>query len=549
MKTSISILAALASVALNLPAFAAFGDVDPAFSSVTGGCHVIVPQADGSAFVDGPITFTNGQPDRVSVSRVGANGGLDSRWGSGGSASYTVPSFGGLQQILVAKDGSLFASDRAGIVHLTPSGQIDTAYGVGGRVSLPFIAQAAMQDDGRIAVLTAQNGGATFMRVTADGRIDPSFGHGGSLYVPLIDGSKIVYGWAVRSDGGVEVGLIDNYGQGVPTLRAIPVDGGPVPDLGTRIVPQGIATWMSLLRVDARGGVVIVNQYTGLRRYGNDGLLDASFGNGGIAALPYPFTTPISLWQAPDGGWILVGIGTIGGIASYIGDTEPRAIRFDARGVFDTAFGMRYLKIGTRPINPYSPVTRAFDGAFLAPDVDCMLRKVAADTSRVEGMVVEYYHADLDHYFMTSSPNEIAGLDSNPLGWFRTGQTFGDWTPANLPGAAHVCRFYGDPVIGPNSHFYTGEDFECQGLIDLDAATPRGSPAWHLEAKPFDIAIPSGGACPANLQPVYRVFNGPASNGHGPNHRYTTDPAVYAAMQAKGWLPEGVHFCAPPRSN
>ncbi|MGZ5035809.1 MAG: hypothetical protein ACXWHB_00670 [Usitatibacter sp.] len=41
----------------------------------------------------------------------------------------------------------------------------------------------------------------------------------------------------------------------------------------------------------------------------------------------------------------------------------------------------------------------------------------------------------------------------------------------------------------------------------------------------------------------------PASNGRGPNHRYTTDPWVLAAMQAKGWIPEGVHFCAPPRNN
>jgi hypothetical protein len=155
----------------------------------------------------------------------------------------------------------------------------------------------------------------------------------------------------------------------------------------------------------------------------------------------------------------------------------------------------------------------------------------------------------LDHYFMTSSPNEIAGIAAQPYGWVPTGQSFGAWAPTELPDAKHVCRFYGDPVVGPNSHFYTGEDFECQGLIDLDAATPHGQPAWHLEGKPFDIAIPTNGACPPNLQPVYRAFNGPASNGKGPNHRYTTDPAVYEAMLAKGWLPEGVHFCAPPRQD
>jgi hypothetical protein len=216
-----------------------------------------------------------------------------------------------------------------------------------------------------------------------------------------------------------------------------------------------------------------------------------------------------------------------------------RANRITERGQPDASFAATRLGI-------FSLVEHAVDGSVLG---GCGLKRIVTDAPRVEGTIVEYYHPAIDHYFITSSPNEIAGLDSQPFGWVRTGETFGDWTPATLPGAVHVCRFYGDPVIGPNSHFYTGEDNECGGLIAQDEATPKGKPAWHLEAKPLDIALPADGVCPANLQPVYRAFNGPAAKTPDPNHRYTTDPAVYAAMLAKGWLPEGVHFCAPPRIN
>ena len=74
-------------------------------------------------------------------------------------------------------------------------------------------------------------------------------------------------------------------------------------------------------------------------------------------------------------------------------------------------------------------------------------------------------------------------------------------------------------------------------------------PAWHLEGRPFSIAIPTGETCPANLTPVYRVFNGPGAGPSGFSHRYTRDNAVYAAMLVKGWLGEGVHFCMPPVLN
>ena len=51
------------------------------------------------------------------------------------------------------------------------------------------------------------------------------------------------------------------------------------------------------------------------------------------------------------------------------------------------------------------------------------------------------------------------------------------------------------------------------------------------------IALPdlATGECPAGLVQVYRLWNNRADS----NHRYTTDPAVKAAMVAQGYVAEG----------
>lgn len=552
MKTSLFIVAALLSVSIHASANAAYGDVDPSFTSFIGGCDAIATREDGGAYVNAPVAAG------IVVTRLTAQGTPDTSWGAGGRFTYPAAQFTRVLQLLRGKDGDLFVVDvnfsarTGGISRVLADGTLDPSFGIAGRVSTPTIVSAALQDDGKIAILVSEGSSATFMRFTARGQPDPAFGHGGALYVPnLVHSSESIYGWAISSEGNPEIGTYSLLAEARPAAPKLVVAHGDFTVTaadGGRVVPQGVATWMSPeAKVDPTGGLAILGLY-GLTRFRADGSLDEGFGAGGWTTIGGIYT-PIALWRESDGSWTVAGIGEENYGWSYIGDNYLRAVRFDANGARDTSFGFKQFG-GVKGSPFYSKmIARASDGSVLFADDSCNLHRHLTGSPRAEGTIVEYYHPVLDHYFMTSSPNEIAGLDSNPLGWERTGQTFGDWTPSNLPGAVHVCRFYGDPVIGPNSHFYTGEDFECQGLINLDAATRRGSPAWHLEAKPFDIAIPSNGACPANLQPVYRAFNGPAAGSYGPNHRYTTDPAVYTAMLAKGWLPEGVHLCAPPRSN
>jgi hypothetical protein len=159
---------------------------------------------------------------------------------------------------------------------------------------------------------------------------------------------------------------------------------------------------------------------------------------------------------------------------------------------------------------------------------------------------VEYYAPALDHYFFTVSPQEQQLVDSGAMGaWQRTGVTF------QIGGATDVCRFYGDPVAGPNSHFYTGLAAECDALKALDRATPPGKPAWRYEGIALKSELPQGADASHRpwcselfgSNPVYRLYNDGADRGIDSNHRFVPSDDLARAMLAKGWIYEGNALC------
>lgn len=154
--------------------------------------------------------------------------------------------------------------------------------------------------------------------------------------------------------------------------------------------------------------------------------------------------------------------------------------------------------------------------------------------------VVEYYHAALDHYFITWVPDEIGKLDdgSELKGWTRTGRVMRTYKAAQA-GTSPVCRYRIPPALG-DSHFYGRGTAECN-------ATGQNNPSFQLEDPQFmQMFLPAQGTCPANTKQVYRTF----SNRPDANHRYMTDKLTRDDMAADRWLVEGdgpdaVVMCAP----
>lgn len=161
-----------------------------------------------------------------------------------------------------------------------------------------------------------------------------------------------------------------------------------------------------------------------------------------------------------------------------------------------------------------------------------------------QAVAVEFHHAGLDHYFITAATAEIADLDTGVHpGWVRTGYRFAVIKPGSTyGGSSPVCRFYNP---GVSTHFYSAKPAEC---ADVKVKFPL---QWTFESDEVFRAFlvdPASGACPADTEPVYRLFN----NRADPNHRYTTQIATFLYMKGLGYIPEGdgspslpVAFCTP----
>ncbi len=160
-------------------------------------------------------------------------------------------------------------------------------------------------------------------------------------------------------------------------------------------------------------------------------------------------------------------------------------------------------------------------------------------------LVVEYYNATLNHYFITPNAVEISLLGKPPFqDWQPTGYSFNAYKPGSAPaGTVAVCRFYNDHFPGISTHFYAPKGLGCEDVLS-------GFPDWTLEDdRLFYAYLPNAqtGNCPTGQLPVYRMYN----NGMGgaPNHRFSTDSFVRQQMLNNGYAPEGagigVGWCAP----
>jgi hypothetical protein len=173
------------------------------------------------------------------------------------------------------------------------------------------------------------------------------------------------------------------------------------------------------------------------------------------------------------------------------------------------------------------------DGAIEAREIETVSALPTA-FSESGPLAVEFFNANLGHFFVTASKSEIAALDAGAFGgaWTRTGQAL------KTGGTVAVCRFYGMPPKGPDSHFFTVNTAECQKVMS-------DYKAWTFENHAFAMTPPVNGTCPVGLVPVHRFYNNPAVAA-AMNHRYVSDPNVIADMLAQGWTDEGVVMCAQP---
>lgn len=318
-------------------------------------------------------------------------------------------------------------------------------------------------------------------------------------------------------------------------------------------------------------------------RMNPDGTPDTTFGAGGIATLTVWGASESARYVVAqhDGRWLVGGFATdpSARCASGPASCSSRYValfRLEHNGVVDTAFGVRgRVLLALRDGAGFDRTPLAYD---VVPDRDgtIVLRavidpygeptpltvRIAADgrvdpttsladhfTVQPHGLVaVQFRHVLMDHYFVTANPDEIASLDRREeAGWIWEGDGFRVFAPGVLlPGTVPVCRFYGRPEFGIDSHFVSANADECRGL----EASADG--AWLLESREvFRVRLPnpSTGACTdGDATRIFRLWNARLDS----NHYFTNRKAFrdwYAEGRgyvSEGWGAEGVAMCGAP---
>jgi len=257
-----------------------------------------------------------------------------------------------------------------------------------------------------------------------------------------------------------------------------------------------------------------------------------------------PATTTLSQISVAPGNSIFVDVIVTPHPEKYPGYRTIAAPYDDDYGVLGP------LPVGDHPIRS-SIVYEDAQGGVTQPCGGPFLSILTIGTQRVltvRAPVIEFHNAALDHYFITQDTGEIAALDNGVhAGWTRTGESFLAFPPGKSDNLARpVCRFYGVPVPGVSTHFYSATRAECLELAQRPAADH-----WTLESSDvFEAALPNrdSGVCTIGEAPLYRLWNGRADS----NHRYTTSESTREQMVAAGWISEGfgplgVAMCVPVR--
>ena len=223
--------------------------------------------------------------------------------------------------------------------------------------------------------------------------------------------------------------------------------------------------------------------------------------------------------------------------------TMPARFLPTTGGSLDYAAGTDRINLPVLPTDGATAVARTGTPMAATP------KNFANATATVASMPVrnvEFFNANLNHYFISSLAPDIDALDSGRIsGWTRTGLSFPVYPAAvgNGATASPVCRILIPPPA--NSHFFSASPDECAATLVRFPTLVKETDAAFYIALPTTTG-PTAGTCATGTTPVYRVFNNRADG----NHRYTTDPAVRDQMvaeggTAEGYGPDAVIMCAP----
>jgi len=268
------------------------------------------------AFQNGKIIAvggTQGDSSQVLIGRFEANGQLDTSFGQNGFAMHDNSKVGNVG-MAIGPDGTIVllgvalpegGQAKFGLARLTANGELDMTFGTGGTVLTNGIAfDVAVLGDGRILAAGSVNGqGFALWRFTSGGTLDTPFGGGDGIGTVALPIGSAAFALAVQTDGRIVLaGIAEQHDGPPPAIGALArfdsngnldasFNGGTV-----TLAISGVEAFFQDLAIQSDGAIVAAGGtspsdgvfQTLVSRYTSSGVLDPSFGTGGIVTTDFP---------------------------------------------------------------------------------------------------------------------------------------------------------------------------------------------------------------------------------------------------------------------
>jgi uncharacterized delta-60 repeat protein len=310
-------------------------------------------------------------------------------------------------RVILAGESRIGAQQVATLARYNADGTLDSNFGTGGTVTLPFgsgvnamASGVAIDSQGRIviagrAVSTTTNDQFVVARYLPGGTLDSSFGGGaGYVITPVTTSDNQAFSVAVDPEG--------------------------------RIVAAGTNT-------DANSN----DEFTAVR-YRPDGTLDSSFGTGGVAFTPIGADNAEARDVAidPQGRPVLAGFATVNSAVAFA------VVRYRTDGSPDSAFGSN--GVVTTNIGTGSPIS----GGASALGIDSKSRIVAAGSAANGSNLFDFAVA---RYIGDQTPPKVTITSGPADGAFTNDPTPSFGWSSDDPTASYACGFDGATPSGCTS--------------------------------------------------------------------------------------------------
>jgi uncharacterized delta-60 repeat protein len=318
-------------------------------------CNATAIQSDGKILVAGT---SNGE---FTLIRYNVNGSLDTTFGIGGIVA--APIYGFSNSIAIQNDGKILMACSGekyiSLIRYNINGNLDTIFGNGGIVTTALSTTGismAIQSDGKIIMTGYEYNGNYYLyllRYNTNGTLDNTFGYNGIVTKTLAGGRAL----AIQSDGKIVVAGTDhstsNHNFAIVRFTSNGILDNTFGNGGIVTTTFGIAEAIAIQsdgKIVATGWRYIFgfNKEFFTVRYNTNGSLDNTFASGGIATIAISnYSVADAIVIQSDGKIIVGGRGRSANRTVNI----FALVRYTTNGSFDGTFGNS--GIVTTPVGNY----------------------------------------------------------------------------------------------------------------------------------------------------------------------------------------------------